>query len=218
MTKEIFSLLGAFLLLAVSTEVTGQSSHCDFCGAYYLEGGNETASGFKINADSTFEFFFSSGALDRYGSGKWKKRMISPQNEMLHFNSDTGKTPALKIVASLKKGTDPVTLQLTEPNPVIAPSFYLLGFSGKDTSYAVCNAEGWAQLESNTFDSIGVVFEFCPDHLLILHQENQQNYFEIKVEPWLFEYFFINFSLHLEDGKLTGSHPLLKGNFIYSKP
>jgi hypothetical protein len=31
----------------------------------------ETASGFKINEDSSFEFYFSYGALDRYGSGKW---------------------------------------------------------------------------------------------------------------------------------------------------
>jgi hypothetical protein len=40
-------------------------------GTYYLHGVRETASGFKLNADSTFQFFFTYGALDRYGSGKW---------------------------------------------------------------------------------------------------------------------------------------------------
>ena len=29
-------------------------------GQYYLEGVRETASGFKLNEDSSFEFFFSS--------------------------------------------------------------------------------------------------------------------------------------------------------------
>ena len=36
-------------------------------GEYYLNGVMETASGFRVNADSTFEFFFSQGALDRQG-------------------------------------------------------------------------------------------------------------------------------------------------------
>jgi len=41
-------------------------------GIYNLQGVMETASGFKLNADSTFEFYFSYGALDRYGKGKWQ--------------------------------------------------------------------------------------------------------------------------------------------------
>ena len=42
-------------------------------GEYYLSGVMETASGFKLNPDSTFQFFFSYGALDRSGSGTWKQ-------------------------------------------------------------------------------------------------------------------------------------------------
>ena len=37
-------------------------------GEYYLKAVMETASGFNPHSDSTFEFFFSYGALDRYGS------------------------------------------------------------------------------------------------------------------------------------------------------
>jgi hypothetical protein len=40
-------------------------------GIYSLEGVMETASAFKLNKDSTFEFYYSCDALDRYGSGKW---------------------------------------------------------------------------------------------------------------------------------------------------
>jgi hypothetical protein len=38
-------------------------------GIYNLEGVMETASGFKLNADSTFEFYFSYGALDSMVKG-----------------------------------------------------------------------------------------------------------------------------------------------------
>jgi hypothetical protein len=37
-------------------------------GVYNLRGVMEMASGFKLNNDSSFEFYFSYGALDRYGS------------------------------------------------------------------------------------------------------------------------------------------------------
>ena len=40
-------------------------------GMYYLQEVKETASGFKLEKDGTFKFFFSYGALDRYGSGNW---------------------------------------------------------------------------------------------------------------------------------------------------
>ena len=48
-------------------------------GEYYLSGVMETASGFKLNPDSTFQFFFSYGALDRMGSGKW----VAKANEVI---------------------------------------------------------------------------------------------------------------------------------------
>ncbi|MEI9912817.1 MAG: hypothetical protein WDO71_26115 [Bacteroidota bacterium] len=40
-------------------------------GIYYLQDVRETASGFKMNSDGSFQFFFTYGALDRYGSGNW---------------------------------------------------------------------------------------------------------------------------------------------------
>ena len=40
-------------------------------GEYQLRGVREMASGFKLNEDSTFQFYFSYGALDRFGEGRW---------------------------------------------------------------------------------------------------------------------------------------------------
>ena len=41
-------------------------------GEYYLRGVTEVGSGFLLKPDSTFQFFFSYGALDRQGSGTWR--------------------------------------------------------------------------------------------------------------------------------------------------
>ena len=43
-------------------------------GEYHLTGVMETASGIRINQDSTFDFYFSYGAIDREGHGKWSYR------------------------------------------------------------------------------------------------------------------------------------------------
>ena len=57
-------------------------------GTYYLSGVSEMASGIILKADSTFEFFFSYGALDRYGSGKW---MFENNNIVLNRKPYPGK-------------------------------------------------------------------------------------------------------------------------------
>jgi hypothetical protein len=53
---------------------TGIQAQATIPGEYYLRGVTEVGSGFLIKADSTFEFFFSYGALDRMGSGKWNAK------------------------------------------------------------------------------------------------------------------------------------------------
>jgi hypothetical protein len=51
----------------------------NIAGIYSLEGVMETSSAFQLNSDSGFEFYFSYGALDRHGSGKWSlKRRQAP--------------------------------------------------------------------------------------------------------------------------------------------
>ncbi|MBK9400659.1 MAG: hypothetical protein IPN36_07295 [Bacteroidetes bacterium] len=214
MNTNFLLLLFLFIHLIGSPKSIAQTP-CNVCGEYYLEGVRETASGFKINPDSTFEFFFSSGALDRYGSGKWQLSLANAYPILL--TSDTTKGPALKIINSNKKSDAGISIQINDANPVVNRYFFVMGFSGKDTSYAECNPEGLATLETGLFDSIGVYFEFCPDHTLIFIPEAKKNYFEVKTEPWLFEVIFRNFYLTAEKKRLIGKHPMMKGDFIYLK-
>ena len=68
-----------FLLLLIVTAMTNAQQKSPV-GTYLLQGVREMASGFELKADSTFEFFFSYGALDRYGKGKWKQNHLQQQS------------------------------------------------------------------------------------------------------------------------------------------
>jgi len=57
-------------------------------GAYMLRGVMEVASGFELKEDSTFEFYFAYGALDRTGSGNWR---IENDNIILNSKPSPGK-------------------------------------------------------------------------------------------------------------------------------
>ncbi len=72
-----------FLILSISIccNMLAQTPSQSVAGEYYLSGVMETASGFRINPDSALsEFFFSQGALDRQGKGRYRtegSRLIS---------------------------------------------------------------------------------------------------------------------------------------------
>ncbi|RYF91726.1 MAG: hypothetical protein EOO00_07975 [Chitinophagaceae bacterium] len=61
--KILFTLIFSLTMTLTQAQV--------LAGEYYLQNVMETGSGFKLNADSTFQFFFSQGALDRMAEGTW---------------------------------------------------------------------------------------------------------------------------------------------------
>ncbi|MEP6725590.1 MAG: hypothetical protein ABJC98_07235, partial [Bacteroidota bacterium] len=58
------------LSLFFSISLNAQQNKMEAAGVYFLKGVMETASVFELKPDSSFEFFFSQGALDRGGKGK----------------------------------------------------------------------------------------------------------------------------------------------------
>jgi hypothetical protein len=88
--KTCKALMLAFSFVLCILEINAQAKHSLLAGEYYLRGEPETASGFKLNEDSTFEFFFSYGALDRYGKGHWQVK-----DDSLVFNS--GQSPCTTL-------------------------------------------------------------------------------------------------------------------------
>ncbi|POY37115.1 hypothetical protein C3K47_08645 [Solitalea longa] len=67
-----------FALLLIVSAANAQN----VTGIFMLHGVMETAAGFQLLEDGTFEYFFSYGAADKWGKGLWKK-----EGNKIIFNS-----------------------------------------------------------------------------------------------------------------------------------
>lgn len=182
-------------------------------GEYYLRGVMETASGFKLNADSTFQFFFIYGALDRYGSGNWT---IEDEHVVLQSKPWSGKDFAL--IESSESGRG-ITVKVTDNNSIFSKHVFASLKNGEAGSWQPPGEKGAIQFPPQDISVITLVFEFCPERFSFFPIENKEhNYFEFRLEPWVMEVFFTNFQLTIEKNRLMGKHPLMVGEeYEYEK-
>ena len=119
-------------------------------GDYYMHGVMETASGFQINADSTFQFFYSYGALDRYGKGTW--RLMN--DSTIVFDSEKRPPLDFKLVKHEERKDDFVTIEITGPNKNLLR--YVAGGikTGTGAEDIQTNNNGIAQIKRQPIDSI----------------------------------------------------------------
>jgi hypothetical protein len=182
-------------------------------GVYYLHSVKETASGFKLTTDGSFQFFFTYGALDRYGSGKWtlEKDIVTLQSRPW-----SGKDFALLNSSVSGRGT---TVKITDKNPIFQKHVFASIKNGEDGSWQSTDAGGEIHFPGNEASVITLAFEFCPERFTFFPIENKEhNYFEFHLEPWIMEVFFNGFPLKTKRHVLIGKHPLLRGEeFIYEK-
>jgi hypothetical protein len=183
-------------------------------GVYYLHRVKETASGFKLNPDGTFQFFFTYGALDRYGSGNW-----TLDNDRVVLQSKPWNGKDFVLVNSRNINGNLVLVKIVGGNPVLLRHVFFSLKNGETGSWQQTNDKGEAVFPLQEVSTISVVFEFCPERYTHFTIENHDhNYFEFRFEPWLMEVFFDNFPLKIESYALSGKHPLLKGEkYQYEK-
>lgn len=183
-------------------------------GEYYLRGIPETASGFKLNNDQSFEFFFIYGALDRHGSGKWKA-----EKEQLIFQSKPWPGKDFALLKSKTVSGDQVTIRVMDKNENVLR--YVSGSlkNGEKDSWQAADQAGFIRLPKQTVTTISLAFEFCNERFSVIPVENElHNYFEFRIEPWLVEFFFNDFRLTIAREGLKGKHPMLNGDdFFYEK-
>ena len=183
-------------------------------GEYYLKGVMETASGFKLNPDATFEFFFSYGALDRSGSGTWKQ-----EGNNIIFKSKPG-TKGFALINSNSVDDDQLTIKIVDANPSMRSHVYAVIKSGEKQSEQITDKNGMISFPKQQADSILLILEFCPEKVFVFSNSNKlHNNFEFRFEKDMMEVFFDNLVLSLngEEG-LEGRHPLLKeGTYHFKK-
>lgn len=182
-------------------------------GVYYLHSVKETASGFKLDRDGSFRFFFTYGALDRYGSGSWT---IEEDRVMLQSKPWPGKDFTLTGSGVSGRG---ITIKITETSTVFQKHIYASLKNGEEGSWKGPDAKGEINFPDGNADAITLAFEFSPERFTIFPLTNKEhNYYEFRLEPWVMEVFFDKFPLKPHKYVLMGKHPLLTGEeYLYEK-
>lgn len=208
--KKIF----LFILILISVMNTIAQTLATIAGEYYLKGVMEMASGIKLNTDSSFEFFFSYGALDRSGAGKW-----SLKNNTIILNSPLPASQDFALVSNKTVNNDQLTIKILEQNPAFLSGVYAVIKSNDKEFEAVSNNNGEISFPKVRVDSITLRFDFCPEKKSVFtFIKKDDNYFEFRFEPTIMDINFENITLRLIDDGLEGQHPLLnKGIYQFKK-
>ncbi|WP_461092868.1 hypothetical protein [Spirosoma gilvum] len=196
----------------IMTQTIVQQTPKSIAGEYYLTGVREVGSGIKLNPDSTFEFFFAYGALDRMGKGTWKL-----QGDQIILNSRPKPDKDFALVKSRTVPGNQLTIRVVDPNKQLL-SYVLVGVkNGADIQQGTTNNAGQAHFSKHPVDALMLQFEFCPERYSIFQiAHKEHNDFEFRFEPWMSEVFFENLTLTIGDNTLKGHHPLLDPAKSYS--
>lgn len=178
-------------------------------GEYVLEGVREIAAAFKLNSDSTFEFYFSYGALDRYGSGKWA---IDKDNIIFTGKPSPGKD--YKLVNTSATNRDFPVLKIEDKNTYLYRLVYCRLLSPQHDTIIPFNDNGVLNLPYAA-DSIQLLSDLCPEKAPSFTLQSKPLTYTFNFEPWIPEVFFNGNTFHYEDGFFEGSFPLLQSGRMY---
>ena len=183
-------------------------------GIYRLTGEMETAGGIKLNADSSFEFYFSYGALDRYASGIWFQ-----SGDSIFLNSKPWPGKDFRLVNTSVRPGKRMVLELAEKNTMVLPFVYFTWFkNGKKTTLKT-DSHGMASADIYAPDSIGVQFEFTPERISVFKPaKTANNYYSFAFEKWVTELFFTRTSFLVNHDQLKGRLSMLREKeFVFVK-
>ncbi len=183
-------------------------------GEYSLRGaGPEIASGFLLKLDSTFQFFFSYGALDREGEGRYSIR-----NNKVVFNSRPKPPTEFELIKNKIVDNDSTVIKIVDNNAVLVRYVYALLKFADTTLEQNANEDGEIVISKKGVENISLKLEFCPEKNSAFKAGQGENYFEFKMKPSIMEVFFENFQLAIGKKSLLGKHPLLDNReYSYEK-
>lgn len=212
--QSIQYFISISFLFMIMISATAQQTKMDITGVYFMSGVRETASVLELKADSSFEFFFSQGALDRGGQGKW-----AVKDGRLILNT-TGKRPEkdYALVSSKAVPGNATVIKMVDKNSMILSYSEVTIKTASASMQESTNSHGEIRFPLKHAMEIALLFRLCPDRESVFNVNKAHNYFEFRLEPWIAEVFFQDFSLQVGEGVLTGAHPLLQGpTFLYEK-
>lgn len=201
---------GAFLLLPAL--LAAQNTPSVFTGTFYLRGVMEVASAWRFNADSTFDFYFSYGAVDRYGKGTFER-----QGDSLVLRS--APKPGRDFILKTEKKTeeDRLVIRVTDQNPMVLPYVLCRVETLQDSVLqGQSDGEGYIVFEKVPVKSIALLHQLWPDRPSVFPiSEPGNNHFEFAIDPRIIEVDFNGVVLHISGDALEGPHPLLEPGKAY---
>lgn len=157
-----------------------------------------------LKPDSTFQFFFSYGALDREGEDKY-----SFHNNKVVFNSRPKPSAEFELIKNKSVSNDSTIIKIVDNNAVLVRYVYALLKFADTTLEENANEEGEIAVPKKGVEGISLMLEFCPDKNSVFKAGQGENYSEFKMKPSIMEVFFENFQLSIDKKSLLGKHPLL---------
>lgn len=178
----------------------------DHTGEYYLTGVMETGCGLKLNADLTFDFFYSYGALDRHGYGTWQK---NKQNEI---ELNTNYQDLLPFTISLEEKRENAGIKICIPNynQILQKNTKIEIINNQISEEQVADKSGTFKFSTASVEKMIITCLFYFDNPAILIPVNtSSNYFELTPNHNLPLVHFNNSKFRVEENELIGNLHLL---------
>ena len=146
-------------------------------GEYYLKGVMETASGFNLHQNNTFEFFFSYGALDRHGYGTWSEG----KKGTLVLNSDYNNQMPFEILAEKKENNSGLVITLPDYNKALQSETKIVVTYKETEEEQVVSSDGAFHFIAPFADKIVITCLYYIDNPATLFPSKEKNnYIELK--------------------------------------
>lgn len=203
-------ILSQLLFLQLIAFTQNQPKMSTVIGDYNLTGVMEMVSILRLNADSTFQFYFAYGAADREGSGTWIL-----QDSTVILNSKHRPPKDFKLIKSSITNEKDFTIRFADINPSFFPFLECQLKTNDKLLELKPGSDGIITAPPGDYTSIGFIFVLCGDRpSWFTDLKKGHNSFTIGIEPWICEVFFNNIRLTFKEHMLVGQHPLAEGSLF----
>jgi hypothetical protein len=186
----------------------------DLPGEYQLSPLPEIAAGIQLKPDSSFEFYFIYGALDRFGKGTWTLE----GNEVV-LKGNAGEHPPFALLHTAPGTADGIRIRIEDKNEFLRSAIYAMVDLDTQAGFAKTNNRGEVYLQYTTADSIFLVSELFPEKIFRYRlPDNGHRELVFRFAPDALDVFLTGIRLRIEGKTLVGPIPLLKpGDYRFNR-
>lgn len=187
-----------FFIFTVTSLLTMKTFSQNIFGIYSLTGIHDMAATFKLNEDSTFNFFYAYGAVDRFADGSFT---VSGNQVILKSSKQPGNDFSVDKQYSQN---DELVIEIKNNNTLLASNVLCICVKGEERQEFYADKKGKINAGKNAYDKVYLQHLFYPDiPTLIRDSTNKNNYFEVSLKPSLERISFKGIDLTIYENTLT---------------